>query len=100
MVRRLVVALVAVAVILRTLAILVVRIQGGMVLLLVVAVVLEPLTAVSLVHRLGRLGLGPLCWSRVSCWVLVDAAVGAHSSPGLERKRRSGFNRAPTFVPS
>ncbi len=80
-----------------------VRIQGGMVVLLVVAVVLEPLTATgaAVLHRLGRLGMGSLGWSRVSCRVLVDAAVvEAHSSPGLERKRRSGFNRAPTFVPS
>ncbi len=67
--------------------------------LLVVAVVLEPLTAESLVHRLVRLGMGSLRWSGVSYWVLVDAAVEAHSSPGLERlgKREGRGLKAPVL---
>ena len=76
-----------------------VRIQGGILVLLVVAVVLEPLTAESLVHRLGRLGMGPLCWPRVSYWVLVDAAVEAHSYSGPERlgKREGRGLKAPVL---
>ncbi len=55
--------------------------------LLVVAVVLEPLTAESLVHRLGRLGMGSLGWPGLEYWlsVLYVLLGGVHSSPGLKR---------------
>lgn len=97
MVRRLIVALTVVAIMvadgrgcpvgrcpdpwadgfLRALGTSVVRVRVGVLVLLVVAVVLQPLARESLVRGLGRLGVGSLCWPRVLVW---RAVLGAHSS--------------------
>jgi hypothetical protein len=77
----------------------VVRIQGRILVLLLVAVVLEPLTAESLVYRLGRLGMGPLGWPGLEYWLSVLYLGGVHSSPGLERlgKREGRGLKAPVL---